>query len=349
MPVRKLLTCVVPCYNSAAYMEKAVDSLLPGGEEMEILIVNDGSTDETGAVADRLAARYPSIVRVHHQANGGHGSGLNYGIAHAEGVYFKVLDSDDRLIRENVPGLMDLLRQHAEPDTQADLVYHDYVYDRPEQENAFRISYFGTMKPGVLKTWDESRRFHLWNQFVIHSLIYRTQLLRDIGYTLPEHTYYEDNLYVYQPMAHTRRVIYYHAPLYAYYLGRGDQSVNEQNILKRLDQLTEVSKTQMTTYRLEELKQLPKHLYKYLINNCCGQLFNVCALQFIEDSERSHRMNRDMWETVRAFDPALYRKLRRNPLGRVCCLPGRAGERLLVFFFRFGRRMIKFDRAGSKA
>ena len=97
MPAEKLLTCVVPCYNSAAYMEKAVDSLLAGGEEMDILIVNDGSTDETGAIADRLAEEHPSVVRVHHQENGGHGSALNYGMAHAKGIYFKVLDSDDRL------------------------------------------------------------------------------------------------------------------------------------------------------------------------------------------------------------------------------------------------------------
>ena len=343
----KLLTCVIPSYNSAAYLERAVDSLLPGGEEMDILIVNDGSTDETGAIADRLAAEYPTIVRVHHQENGGHGSALNYGIAHGEGIYFKVVDSDDRLIKENIPGLMDLLREHSEPDRQADLVYHDYVYDRPEKESAFRISFKGTAKPGVLHTWNEGR-FFLWSQFVIHCLIYRTQLLRDIGYTLPEHTYYEDNLYVYQPMGHIRTLIYYNAPLYGYFLGRGDQSVNEKNMLKRLDQLTGVSKTQLTTYHLDELKKLPKHQYKYMINNCCGQLFNVCALQFIEDSERSHRMNREMWETLRAFDPAMYKKLRRNPLGRVCCLPGRAGERLLVFFYRFGRKMIKFDRTEKK-
>ena len=53
-------------------------------------------------------------------------------------------------------------------------------------------------------------------------------------------------------------------------------------------------------------------------------------------------MNSDLWRAIREFDPALYRRLRRNPLGRVTCLPGRAGERLLVFFYRFGRRMIKF-------
>ena len=113
MAVRKLLTCVVPCYNSAAYMERAVDSLLAGGEEMEVLIVDDGSTDGTGEIADRLAAAYPSVIKVHHQENGGHGSALNYGIAHAEGIYFKVVDSDDRMVKENLPGLMDLLRKQS--------------------------------------------------------------------------------------------------------------------------------------------------------------------------------------------------------------------------------------------
>ncbi len=342
MNVRKLLTCVVPSYNSAEYLERAVDSLLAGGEEMDILIVDDGSTDETGAIADRLAETYPSIVRVCHKENGGHGSGVNYGIAHAEGVYFKVVDSDDRLVKENLPGLMDLLREHADPENRADLVFHDYVYDKPDRESVFKISYAGRLKPGKLCTWEDSRKFHMWNQFVIHSLIYGTQFLRDMNYTLPEHIFYEDNLYVYQPMGHTRRIMYYHAPLYGYYLGRGDQSVNEKNILKRLDQLTEISKTQLTTYSLKELEQLPKRLGSYMINNTCGQLFNVCALQFIEDSERSHRMNREMWQTVRDFDPALYKRLRRNPLGRVTCLPGRAGERLLVFLFRFGRKMLKF-------
>ena len=342
MSVRKLLTCVVPCYNSAAYLEKVVDSLLAGGEEMEILIVNDGSTDETGAIADRLAKEYPSIIRVHHKENGGHGSALNYGIAHAEGVYFKVVDSDDRLSKEHLPGLMDLLRQHADPENRADLVFHDYVYDKPDKEAVTRITYAGRLKPGELLTWEQSRKFHMWNQFVIHALIYGTQFLRDMNYTLPEHTFYEDNLYVYQPMGHTRRIMYYRAPLYGYYLGRSDQSVNEKNLLKRLDQLTEVSKKQLTTYRLEELQKLPKRLGDYMITNTCGQLFNVCALQFMEDSERSHRMNREMWQAVRDFDPALYKRLRRHPLGRVTCLPGRAGERFLVFIFRFGRKMLKF-------
>lgn len=337
----KLLTCVVPCYNSAAYMERAVASLLAGGEEMEVLIVDDGSTDETGAIADRLAAEYPTVVRVHHQENAGHGSAINYGIAHAQGVYFKVVDSDDRLNTEHLPGLLDVLRQHTDEENCVDLVFHDYVYDREEQESTFRITYYGKLKPDTVSDWDHCRTFHVWNQFMIHSLIYRTQFLRDINLRLPEHTYYEDNLYIYRPLVHTKRILYHHAPMYGYFVGRVDQSINEKNLLNRLDQMTNITKEQITSYTLEELNRVSPTLRRYLINNASGQLFTNCALQFIEDSERSHRMNQEMWQAILEFDPALYRRLRRNPLGRAACLPGRAGERFLVFIYRFGRRIMR--------
>jgi len=339
---RKLLTCVVPSYNSEKTLERTVESMLAGGEELEILIVDDGSTDGTGALADRLAGEHPEIVRVHHKANGGHGSGLNYGIAHGKGIYFKVVDSDDRMIRENISGLMALLREHAEPEKQADLVFHDYVYDRPEKENTFRITYRGKMKPDTLGTWEDTRPFHIWNQFMIHSLIYRTQFLRDLGFTLPEHTFYEDNLYIYQPLAKTRKILYHPAALYGYRVGQEEQSINEKNMLKRLDQMNEIAKKQITSYSLAELKALPKHLRKYLMNNACGQLFTTCSLEFIENSERSRRLNRELWDAIREFDPELYKALRRNPLGRVTCLPGRIGERFLVLVYRTGRKMIRF-------
>ena len=338
----KLLTCVVPAYNSAGYLERAVNSMLAGGEEMEILIVDDGSTDGTGELADRLAAAHPGIVRVRHQPNSGHGSAVNSGIANAEGVFFKVVDSDDRLISENLPGLMDILRAHSEPAEQPDMIFHDYVYDRAGQENCFHITYFGKMKPDTAGGWEETRPFHIWNQFMIHSLIYRTAFLREIGLVLPEHTFYEDNLYIYQPLARTKKILYHHARIYGYFIGRGDQSINEGNMLRRLDQVTNIAKLQVTSYKLEEMKSLPRHLRSYMINNACGQLFTTCALQFIEDSERSHRMNRELWQAIRDFDPALYKRLRRNPLGRLSCLPGRAGERFLVFVYRTGRKMIRF-------
>ena len=109
----KLLSITVPCYNSQEYMRKCVDSLLTGGKLVEILIVDDGSSDDTGKIADEYAAAYPEIVKAIHQENGGHGEAVNTGIRNATGFYFKVVDSDDWVNEEayqkNIKRLQELL------------------------------------------------------------------------------------------------------------------------------------------------------------------------------------------------------------------------------------------------
>ncbi|MDE6373846.1 MAG: glycosyltransferase, partial [Clostridia bacterium] len=84
----KLITFAVPSYNSQDYLEKCIDSLLTGGDEVEIIIVNDGSTDATARIADAYAEKYPEIVRAVHKPNGGHGSGVNKGLELASGLYY---------------------------------------------------------------------------------------------------------------------------------------------------------------------------------------------------------------------------------------------------------------------
>lgn len=338
----KLLTITVPCYNSAAYMERCIQSLLPGGEETDILIVDDGSTDDTGAIADRYAAQYPTMVRVIHQPNGGHGAGLNQGIQTAQGLYFKVVDSDDRLDRDSLLSLMDVLREHADSTNQFDLLVHNYVYDQVGHDAVFSVNYRVAMKPGKVQTWEEMRRFPVHKQFMIHALVYRTQMLRDIPLVLPEHTFYEDNLYIYLPLPYAKRVYYLDLPLYGYFIGREDQSIAEGNILRRLDQITHITELVATTYSLEQLKALPKTLYGYMINNCAGLLATTSALQFIKATDESLDMNRRMWQGIRNFDPELYLKLRRNPLGRAASPQGETGRRTLVGGYRFVRKMIRF-------
>ena len=91
----KLLSIAIPCYNSAGYMRKCIDSLLPGGEDVEIIIVNDGSSDNTPDIAEEYRERFPGIIKVVNKENGGHGSAVNAGLEQARGLYFKVVDSDD--------------------------------------------------------------------------------------------------------------------------------------------------------------------------------------------------------------------------------------------------------------
>ena len=96
----KVLSITVPCYNSQEYMRKCIESLLSGGDEVEILVVDDGSSDRTLEIAQEYEKNYPGIVRAIHQENKGHGGAVNTGLAHATGLNFKVVDSDDWLNEE---------------------------------------------------------------------------------------------------------------------------------------------------------------------------------------------------------------------------------------------------------
>ena len=91
----KYITFAVPCYNSESYMEHCIETLLKGGEDVEIILVDDGSTDKTGKIADNYQKKYPNIIKAVHKENGGHGSGVNKGLELATGLYYKVVDSDD--------------------------------------------------------------------------------------------------------------------------------------------------------------------------------------------------------------------------------------------------------------
>ena len=110
----KLLSIAIPCYNSEAYMEKCIESLLKGGEDVEILVVNDGSSDRTAEIADAYAEKYPTIIKAVHQENGGHGEAVNAGIRNATGLYFKVVDSDDWVNEEAYAKIL-FMRSRVQP------------------------------------------------------------------------------------------------------------------------------------------------------------------------------------------------------------------------------------------
>ena len=122
----KLITFVVPCYNSEAYMRKCIDSLLPAEKHCQIIIVDDGSTDETGAIADAYAEAHPDCIEVVHQPNGGHGEGINSGLARARGRYFKVIDSDDWADLNALNRVVNTLL-YLERDGGVDLIPHNVL------------------------------------------------------------------------------------------------------------------------------------------------------------------------------------------------------------------------------
>ena len=126
----KLMTFAIPCYNSQDYMENCIKSLLPGGDDVEILIIDDGSKDSTGDIADAYEKKYPGIIRAIHQVNGGHGEAVNAGIRNATGLYFKVVDSDDWVDGEAYKKILDKLRELTGGNQTLDMFIANYVYEK---------------------------------------------------------------------------------------------------------------------------------------------------------------------------------------------------------------------------
>lgn len=219
----KLLTVTVPCYNSQDYMEKCIQSLLPGGNRVEIIIIDDGSKDNTGKIADEYARKFPDIVRVIHQENGGHGEGINQGLKHATGTYFKVVDSDDTL-SPDFPKFLDALEE-CERQGGVDMVVTNYYYVHSDGDGDRSINYSAVLPENRIFTWEDTKPFRVYQMLTIHSSTFRTEIMRKWEQPLPKHVFYEDNLMIYQTIPYVRKMYYLNADLYRYWIGRPDQSV----------------------------------------------------------------------------------------------------------------------------
>ena len=153
----KLLTITIPCYNSQDYMDKAIRSVLPGKDKVEILIVDDGSTDDTAAIADKYAKRYPDIVNVIHKENGGHGSAVNTGIDNAKGIFFKVLDSDDWFEKRAYKEYLKTLERLVENDQTVDMFLTNFVYEKPSINHQRRMIFSALFPSDKVIGWKDMK------------------------------------------------------------------------------------------------------------------------------------------------------------------------------------------------
>ena len=204
----KLLSVTIPCYNSAGYMRKAIESALEGGDDIEILIINDGSSDNTKEIANEYGKRYPGIVKAINKENGGHGSAVNMGIAKATGLYFKVLDSDDWFDKDSLLNAINLLRKAVTDIIPLDMLICNYVYEKPSVNKQKVISYGSAIPKNKFITWNDVKHFRMSQNLIMHSIIYRTKLLRECNLKLPEHTFYVDNIYAYKPLPYVKYMYY---------------------------------------------------------------------------------------------------------------------------------------------
>lgn len=337
----KLLSVTVPCYNSQEYMRHCIETLLPGGEEIEILVVDDGSTDGTAAIADEFQERYPTIVRAIHQENAGHGGAVMKGLENAAGLYFKVVDSDDWVDPQVLKDLLKLLRRFKQTNQLVDMVVSDFVYDKAGARHKKVMRYPHAIPKDRVLHWEDVGNFPKGHYLLMHSVIYRTQVLRDCGLDLPLHTFYVDNLFVYVPMTQVKTLYYVDRVFYHYFIGREDQSVQEGVMIRRIDQQLRVNRLMLAQVDLDQVEN--KRLRRYLLNYL-EIITTISTVLLFRAGDKEHlEKARAFWRDMARDYPRHYQLLSRRLFGRVLNMPGPGGRWIALAAYWLSQKVFGFN------
>ena len=340
----KIITFAVPCYNSAAYMDHCIKTLLTAGEDAEIILVDDGSTkDDTPAICDRYAQEYPDIIRAIHQENGGHGEGVNQGLRNASGLYYKVVDSDDWLDEAALEKVMGKLRQFAAMPAPVDLLIANYVYEHVEDNTRKVMRYTNVFPKDQIFNWADIGRFGPSQYLLMHSVIYRTEVLRKCGLELPKHTFYVDNIFVYQPLPWVKNMYYLDVDLYRYFIGRADQSVNEKVMVTRVDQQLRVTYQMIDSHDLRKVAAEHKKLARYMFNYLAMMMAISSIFLTIANTPEALGKKTQLWEYLRTVDAGIYHKMKYRAVSAFTNFPGYQGRKLSVRLYRLVRKIYKFN------
>ena len=340
----KLLSIAVPCYNSSAYMRRCIDSLLPGGEDVEIIIVNDGSKDNTADIAEEYRERFPSIVKVVNKENGGHGSAVNAGIEHARGLYFKVVDSEDCVNQISYIRILDTLKELLQDGKTIDMFISNYVYEKEGEKRKQVMKYHHALPQEQIFTWKDVRHFRVGQYILMHSVIYRTNLLRECGLKLPEHTFYVDNIFVFNPLPYVKTMYYLDVNFYRYFIGREDQSVNEQVMIGRIDQQIKVNKLLMDYYVSEKQRIIVNGKVRRYMLNYLDIITTVSSVLLIRSEVPENlEKKKELWNYIREKDKWVWTHLRFGILGNAMHLPGKLGRKITVDGYKICQRIFHFN------
>ncbi|WP_035779429.1 glycosyltransferase family 2 protein [Butyrivibrio sp. MC2013] len=341
--MEKLLSVAIPCYNSQDYMRHCVETLVSGGEQMDIMIIDDGSKDRTLDIARELESAYPGIVRAIHQENKGHGGAVMTGIHNALAPYFKVVDSDDWVDEKALSQILKLLSLFHDEGDSVDMMISNFVYDKVGSIHKKVMKYTFALPAGKKIGWDDARRFRKGQYILMHSVIYRTAVLVQSGLELPTHTFYVDNLFVYTPLPYVKTMYYLPVNFYHYFIGRDDQSVQESVMISRIDQQIRVNKLMLMGTDLRKVRDINKHLCQYMYNYM--EIITVVSsiLLIKSGTPENLRKKKELWGWIRSEYPWFYKRIRRGFFGNFLAMPGRAGRRIQIILYYAAQKLFGFN------
>ena len=251
----KLLSIIVPAYNMEGYLAQCVESVLrtPSLASVDIIIVNDGSKDKTLRIAKQYAERYPDMVRVVDKPNGNYGSTINAALPLVQGEYVKILDADDSFDGSRVAEMLSFLRKMK----GVDMVVTPFIEVGKHCEHRVEYNIYSRKVYEYGKLYDADKIYGdgVIRFFMMHSICYRTELLRQINYRQSEGISYTDQEWVFYPLFQLKTIAFANIPLYRYNTAREGQSMDTKVQLRSLAQLVAVTES-MARYFISSARHL---------------------------------------------------------------------------------------------
>jgi len=305
----KLLSIAVPSYNSEKFLRETLNSLL-GYDDVEVIVVNDGSKDNTIGIANEFKEKYPDYFKVIDKENGGHGSGLNAAYKIAEGLYFKCCDSDDTLDRDGLNNLLNKIREFQKTGNLPDIFLADYVavYSNHNKETVCGLKKL--FKVNEIQGYDTIKPIPFTDYLMIHMTFVKTEILRKNNMALVEKTFYEDNEFVYFVIGCSDTMCYLDKPIYRYALGDAGQSISIPNMQKNFMHNMRAYKATFTHFSSEDYAKWSKKKQKYVLMDLSQMYVLAYTYAFLKRGKDRREAFRNLQKECKVFDKKLYRKVR---------------------------------------
>jgi glycosyltransferase involved in cell wall biosynthesis len=301
-----LLTVLIPAYNAADCLEKCIFSLLPyeypDSDRLEILIVNDGSKDNTLNVATELAERHEQI-RIIDKENGGHGSTINAGIKQAKGKYFRIIDSDDWVDSANFIKFLKLLNT-----TDSDLVLTDAAYEFIDVKALRPYVSYDMEKNVTMSFSDILKKEEPFSKFgpVLASSTYKLCKLQEAAFKITEHSAYVDMEFNAFAIKNIDTIIYFDLDIYRYMIGREGQSVSVQVWMKKYKEHESIL---FNLIKYIENEALPDEKNAYIINKLIAPMVDsqvfmydqICKLDELKEFLKKLAVHENIYATSMSY------------------------------------------------
>ena len=309
----KILTITIPAYNVSAYLNDVIPTFLSPSilENIEILIVNDGSKDNTLEIAQKFEKKFEKTIRVINKENGGHGSTINTGIRNATGKYFKVVDGDDWVDTDAFSRYVQKLEK-----CNSDMVLTPFMSIKDGTKTVIARTEYNDLSDGDEFGVEKIAQYSKEHKYAMHALTIKTSILKEIQ-PISEKCFYVDMEYIAFPLKYVNTVTYYNEFVYQYRIGNANQSMALKNLQKNRHMHLHVIDRLIEYYR-KEVNGFAKEVLKWQICGLCEKhMIIICSLPITKENKN------EMKEFMR--------KIRNQIPDLVKDIPGKKNQILLKY------------------